>query len=654
MKYVLAFLQSLVLVLVSLPAADAAGVVADTPAKTAGGVSFTIPKEWSAQTHGRVVVLTPPEGDITIDVVDVGPAANAAGAIDAGWQLAGSAPGHPLRLSTAAAARDGWDQIENFSYETAPNEHLVIGAVALRKGTQWTVFILNGSQGTLEKRSAALALIGGSLRPSNYQRESFARRTAHRLDPVRIAQLISFVRTGMQQLGIPGVAIALSDHGKVVYAGGLGVRQLGSPQRVDANTLFMIASNTKGMTTLLLARLVDAGKLSWDEPVTQAYPSFRLGNPQTTQQVLMRHLVCACTGLPRKDYDFIFNTKPDTPASSTFTQLANTEPTSKFGEVFQYNNLMASAAGYIAGHLAYPEMELGAAYNRAMQTWIFNPLGMRSATFDNALAARKNHASPHGFDIDGNPARASMGINYSIAPYRPAGGAWVSAVDFIKYVDLELTQGVLPNGHRLVSAKNLLRRRQPNVPLGENASYGMGLITDSSSGVTVVNHGGDLVGYHSDFVAIPSAEVGAVILTNGDAGIQLRGAFQRRLLELLYDGKPEAFGDVASAAAALKAARAKARQQLSVPADPQVVAALASRYENPELGRITVSRGAGGLVFDFGMWQSHMASRKNVDGTISLVTIDPSESGFEFVVGSQDGKKTLTTQDGQHKYVYTE
>ena len=90
------------------------------------------------------------------------------------------------------------------------------------------------------------------------------------------------------------------------------------------------------------------------------------------------------------------------------------QPTSKFGEVFQYSNLMATAAGYIGGHLVYPDMELGAAYDEAMQKMIFDPLGMNSTTFDYARALAGNHATPHGDDVDGKPSIASMDLNYSI------------------------------------------------------------------------------------------------------------------------------------------------------------------------------------------------------------------------------------------------
>jgi CubicO group peptidase (beta-lactamase class C family) len=416
----------------------------------------------------------------------------------------------------------------------------------------------------------------------------------------------------------------------------------------------MIASNTKGLTTLLLARLVDQGKLQWNEPVIDVYPSFRLGSDATTKQVEIRHLICACTGVPRKDFDWLLNTNALTPPSSTFEQLAQTEPTSKFGEVFQYSNLMASAAGYIGGHIVYPDRELGAAYDAAMQSQVLNPLGMSSTTFDMKAALGGDHASPHGNDVDGKTAVASMDLNMTAIPIRPAGGAWSSAHDLIEYMQDEITGGVLPDGTRFVSEKNLDQRRAHSVLVDEDIYYGMGLMDDRRYGISIVHHGGDLIGFHSDVIAIPSAQIGAIILTNSDFGADLREPFLRRLLEVLYDGKPEAVADVAAAAKNDKDALAKERALLTVPADPAVAAQLAHRYTNPELGHVDVGNDAAGLVFDFGAWKSHVASRKYPDGTVSLVTIDPGESGFEFSIAKNGAERELVIRDGQHAYTYVE
>jgi CubicO group peptidase (beta-lactamase class C family) len=441
--------------------------------------------------------------------------------------------------------------------------------------------------------------------------------------------------------------------GKIIYEGGFGVRELGKPERVDENTLFMAASNTKGMTTLLLAELVDENKLKWDQPVIDIYPSFKLGDAETTKRVLVKNLICACTGLPRQDLEWLFEFKNATPESE-LALLGTMQPTSKFGEVFQYSNLMAAAAGYIGAHLVYPNKELGVAYDDAMQKRIFDPLGMKSTTFEYARALAGNHASPHGDDVDGKPTVASMAINYSIYPARPAGAVWTSSHDFIRYVQDELALGKLPNGTQLVSPENLLMRRTPQISLGEDASYGMGLVVDRTSGVPVVSHGGSMPGFKSNFYFLPDSGVGAVILTNSDTGGMLTGPFRRRLLEVVFDGKLEAAGDVASHAATYKAELAKERERLAVPAAPALAAGLAKRYSSKELGELVVMTQDGVTTFDLGEWKSTVASRKNDDGSISFITIDPGTDGFEFVVGERDGKRVLIIHDGQHEYIFKE
>src|SRR5215472_14940731 len=380
-------------------------LAADTPRVTPGGATFTAPTGWSIVSAKNLAILEPPETDTHIAIVD-SQGADAAAAVAAAWAAYKPDFKRPLRLATPRPAREGWEEQQVFSYETSPNERAVVAAIALRKGSSWTVALLDGSQPTFEKRGAPIGIIIESLRPKGYNRESFAGRKAQPLDAAHIAQLKAFVQTSMQQLGIPGVSVALVDGGKVVYEGGFGVRELGKPERVDENTLFMAASNTKGMTTLLLSELVDEKKLRWDEPVTEAYPSFKLGDADTTKRVLVKNLICACTGLPRQDLEWIFEFKNATPESS-LALLGTMQPTSKFGEVFQYSNLMAAAAGYMGAHLVYPNKELGAAYDEAMQHKIFDPLGMKLTTFDMARALRGNHASPHGDNVDGKPAVAN-------------------------------------------------------------------------------------------------------------------------------------------------------------------------------------------------------------------------------------------------------
>jgi CubicO group peptidase (beta-lactamase class C family) len=643
---------SVMTTLVLLAAQSTEPLASEAKHATKAGATFTAPTGWSLRTEANTIVLTPPETDSHLAIVDV-KAPDAPSAVSKAWSAYRPDFKRPVKLMTPSPARDGWEERKNFEYETSPNERAVLQALAWRAGETWTVVILDGKEPTFEKRGSQFGLIVQSLRPKGYKKENFVGRKALPLTPDRIAELKSFVETSMKKLDIPGASLALVDQGRVVYEGGLGVRELGKPQPVDADTLFMAASNTKGMTTLLLARLVDQGKLRWDEPVIQAYPSFKLGDVNVTRQVLVKHLICACTGLPRQDFEWIFEFKNATPETS-LALLGTMQPTSRFGEVFQYSNLMAAAAGYVGAHLYDPKSDLGTAYDKAMQNLIFDPLGMRSTTFDMARALRANHASPHGDDVDGKARVANMAFNYSVMPHRPAGGVWTSAHDLVKYVQLELARGKLPDGTRLVSEQNILMRRQPQIATGENQSYGMGLMEDKTWGVTVIHHGGSMAGFKSDLMFLPDYGIGAVLLTNSDTGNMLLRPMMRRLVEVLFDGKPEALGNVDASATNYKAELAKERERLVVPAAPDLAAKLARRYASSALGELAVTSATGGTTFDFGEWKSRVASRKNDDGTISFITTDPTNEGFEFVVAGRSGKRALIIRDGQHEYVFTE
>jgi CubicO group peptidase (beta-lactamase class C family) len=627
-------------------------LTADKEVTTSRGATFTAPGGWSMVTSGPLIVLEPQETDSHIVIFD-SDAATAEAAIDAAWAAYKRGEKRAIRQKLSPTAREGWEEVQVYVYETSPNERAVAQAVARRVKNAWTVVLLNGKQPTFEKRGAAIGSILGSLRPSSYRRESFAGRKAGALNAERLAQMKEFVAMAMKKLDVPGVGVAFIENGKIVYEGGLGVKELGKPDVVDANTLFMAASNTKGMTTLLLAKLVDEGKVKWDDLVTVAYPKFKLGDARTTEQVRIEHLICACTGLPRQDLPWLFEFRKANAALS-MELLGKMQPTSGFGEVFQYSNIMASGAGYVAGYLYNPKLELGAAYDEGMRKKIFEPLGMNATTFDTASVLKSNHAAPHSYDVNGKQAIASMDLNYSIYPHRPAGGVWTSAHDLIRYVQLELTKGKLPNGKALVSETNLLARRKPYAKVGAYGSYGMGLQVENRWGTPVVSHGGSLFGFKSDILFLPEHNVGAVILTNADTGGMMLGSFRRRFLEVLFDGKPEAVEDLAKAAENYRAIQAKFRERLVVPADKDAAGRLAARYTSPELGELVVLRQGPSIVFDLGEWRSSVASRKNDDGTISFMTIDPGGSGFEFVESKRDDKRTLIVREGQHEYIFTE
>ena len=620
---------------------------------TASGHSYTPPEAFALSANGPLLRLTALEDDASIFVVDLAGAADADNAVSQAWNLAQPDFKRTLRIATPRPNRNGWVDQKVFDYETSPNEKRVVQAIARRsstgRGESWVVVLLQASEATLEKRAAPIGKFLSTLRPQGYQRESFAGKTAQPLTPEKVEQLKAFIASGMKQLSVPGVGLSFISENQVVWAGGLGVREQGKPATVDADTLFMAASNTKAMTTALLARAVDAGKLRWDQPAADAYPAFKLADPDITKSVQIRHLVCACTGMPRQDLEWLF-ADGRAPATTTFDQLSGMKPTSKFAEVFQYSNLMVAAGGYIAANALKPGKEVGAAYDEAMQELLFGPLGMKSTTFDYTRAMKGKHAMPHGDALDGSTRRASMDLNYTIIPGRPAGAVWTTPRDFSRWVLMELGKGRTPEGQPLISEANWSARYAPQVMVGEDIAYGMGLFVDKQYGITVASHGGDMLGFHSNMIWLPEYGIGVTILTNADAGVLLRGPLQRKLLEVVFDGKPEADERLKVSIANRKAEAEKTRELLTLPIPADTIKMLAAAYVSPDLGHIKVSKKGSQVRFTFDHWNSEVALRRNEDGTQSYITIDPGIGGIEFVRDDKATKPTLILRDAQHEY----
>ena len=214
-------------------------VTSENRRATPGGlISFKAANGWSLRTTANGVVLEPPEPDMHVAIIEtkeIDPAA----AVAKAWQEYRPGFKRSLKVVTDRPGRDGWETAKVFDYETSPNERIIVQATAYKLGHAWMVFLLDGAEPTFEKRLGPIGLIAGSVIPASYQRESFAARKALPLTLERVAVMKQFVEESMKKLGIPGIGMALVDNGKVAFEGGLGVRELGKPTPVDADTLFM-------------------------------------------------------------------------------------------------------------------------------------------------------------------------------------------------------------------------------------------------------------------------------------------------------------------------------------------------------------------------------------------------------------------------------
>jgi len=161
--------------------------------------------------------------------------------------------------------------------------------------------------------------------------------------PVSSKQIDSLTELVLKTFDVPGIAVGVVKDGKLVHAKGYGVRSLKTMQKVDENTLFGIASNSKAFTTAALGILVDEKKLTWDDKVTDYIPGFKMYDPYVTAEFTIRDLVTHRSGLGLGAGDLMMF-----PDSSSFSKeeiihnLRYLKPVSGFRTKYDYDNCCTS------------------------------------------------------------------------------------------------------------------------------------------------------------------------------------------------------------------------------------------------------------------------------------------------------------------------
>src|SRR5574341_923959 len=186
--------------------------------------------------------------------------------------------------------------------------------------------------------------------------------------------LDAYVTRAMRQFEVPGLALAIVKDGQVLVSRGYGVRRLGDPAPVDAQTLFGIASNTKAFTATALGMLVEEGTLAWDSSVVKYLPAFQLYDPFVTRELTVRDLLVR--------------------------RLRYIKPVTSFRAAYAYDNVLYSVAGELI------EAVSGQSWEDFVATRILARVGMTgSSVRHSAAAADGNVATPHA-PVDGPSPQA--------------------------------------------------------------------------------------------------------------------------------------------------------------------------------------------------------------------------------------------------------
>ena len=357
---------------------------------------------------------------------------------------------------------------------------------------------------------------------------------------------------------LPGLALGVVRDGKVIYT-----RTAGS------QTQFKIASNSKAMTTGVLARLVDAGKLKWDDPVTRYLPQFRMYDPWVTQQMQVRDLLLHNSGLREGAGDLMFWPEPNLfTRADVIAGLAHHKPEHSFRSHYDYDNTMYVVAGEVAAAAA------STTYEELVRRELFEPLQMSGCRVESMYAA--------------------------------AGGIRCSLDDMLKWVRMWLdpdSKWLTPAQREAVWTPHMpmpLSERQRRWDGSRFNAYGYGWRISDVDGVLRVAHTGTLSGWYSAVTLLPEKKSGYVLMINGE-GSEARIVLNEILVKLFT--APGERRRAADYAAELARERQQPPQESKPPAPARtrpVITGLAKQlgiYRDPWFGEVAICERDGAIGF---------------------------------------------------------
>lgn len=420
------------------------------------------------------------------------------------------------------------------------------------------------------------------------------------------AELDRYIGKVLADGHIPGIAIAVVRNDSVLVAKGYGVRELGKPGRVDANTVFDIASLTKSFTATAAAMLVDQGLLRWDDPVRRHLPEVSLPDSTLTANATVRDFLSHRTGLEPANMMWVLTANDRREVLRRVRYLRVAQPPR---QSMVYSNVGYTVAGEAIAAAA------GTSFEVLLRDRVITPLGLRSTTWTYEQAGRmSNAATPHA-TIAGRqqPIRRERQRHSTAA----AGAVQSSVNDLTRWMRLHLNNGVL-DGRRHLSDSTMQTMHSiqvaiPTTPAMRAArlvqdsvvGYGLGWQVMDYRGHPLLWHTGSGDGQLAYMALLPRQRLGVVVLVNTWSVPLVHGALVNRILDtyLGYEARDWA-GEALARLPEMRRVQDSALQVMKAmksPTPPPLpLGRYAGRYDNPLFGPILVRAETSGLTFQMG------------------------------------------------------
>ena len=335
------------------------------------------------------------------------------------------------------------------------------------------------------------------------------------------SQIDSLVEKVLTTFDVPGISVAVVKDDKIIHSKGYGVRSLDTKQKVDENTLFGIASNSKAFTSAALGMLVDEGKMKWDDKVTDYIPEFKMYNPYVTEEFTIKDLLTHRSGLGLGAGDLMM-----WPDGSNFTKqdiihnLRYLKPVSSFRSKYDYDNNLYIVAGEVVERIS------GMKWEDFIEKRIMQPLKMdKSAASISRLKDRSNIIAPHA-PVNGKIS--TIKIDWSETA-NAAGGIYSNVTDLSKWIIMQMNDGQYGEGltkqlfskevhDEMWSPQTILPVRGPTPYNTHFSSYGLGWGLSDVKGYKQATHTGGLAGIVTQITLLPEMKLGIIVLTNQQSG----------------------------------------------------------------------------------------------------------------------------------------
>ena len=621
------------------------------PAKitTPKGAVLQVPANFKATKNNNLITICDNEQETFVHLLEI-EENSISKAVEQAWKIINPSFSNDIEEKLTPPASGGYDEFHIINYVIGKNK-VFTQVFARRKENHIWVSIIQATIANIEKRNAQIKTFLSSLEVPGIKEIELTDLTPTSIlkskDTLKI-----FINNLLKTTGTPGLSIAVVEDGKMVLAEGFGVLELGKADKINEDTLMLIGSVSKSLTTLMTAVLVDKGILFWSSPVIDLMPNFCINDPDLTKTLTFENLFCACTGLPRKDLPLVFNYANKKP-EDVFLELKDMSPTTGFKETFQYQNHLVAAGGYIAAKMYNKADDYFKSYNHVMTELVFKPLGMANTTLDfKKVYNIKNRALPHSQDFNYIHHNISLEYEKFAEFVSPSGGIWSTAKDMAKFILTELSQGLNQQGHRIVSKENLTYRWNPQVSVNAKDSYGLGLITSKYKGLLHITHNGGTMGFAAKISFFPNKNLGVVMLSNGTGGHLVESIILTKLIELWFGIDDNSQKNLDFSLKIHKETIEKSNKSI-VNLENKFILPFLGTFKNAQIGTIIINKIDSKYKAEIGNYKTELKQFNSPDGKSLILFSDPPFSGFTLIPLNNNKNGSFKMSRGQEEYIFS-